>query len=435
MHFSFHNVIGYLAHWRFYLKALGKWLLLAVVTGLACGLVGAAFHIGVSQATALRAAHGWLIFLLPLAGIAIVWLYRTLKTEGIGTNNILDEVQHGEGVTLRLLPSIFLATVLTHLTGGSAGREGAALQMGGALGYTAGWLLHLDDRDMRTATMIGMAAFFTALFGTPLAATVFALEVISVGLIYHAALLPCLTASLTAFGVTHLLGIAPEHFEVSVPALSLPALLAVAALSLLCALLSVLFCEVIHVTEHLLAHYLPNPYIRAFAGGLVLIALTLLVGTRDYNGAGMNVIARAIEEGQTAPLAFLLKLLFTAITLGAGFKGGEVVPSFFVGATFGCLAGPWLGLEPGFAAALGLVAVFCGAVNCPLASIFLALELFGSEGVLFYALACALSFVLSGYSGLYGSQRILYDKLKARFIDVHTNAYHEGQTPEGGAKD
>ena len=434
MHFGIDRAVSYLAHWRHYLKALGKWLVLALITGVACGLVGAAFHIGVSRATALRAAHGWLIFLLPIAGIAIVWLYRALGTEGLGTNAILDEVQHGEGVTLRLLPSIFLATVLTHLTGGSAGREGAALQMGGALGYSAGRLLRLDDRDMRTATMIGMAAFFTALFGTPAAATVFALEVISVGLIYHAALLPCLTASLTAFGITRLLGIAPEHFEVAVPALSLPLLLRVAVLSLLCALLSVLFCEVIHLAEHALAHSLPNPFIRAAAGGAALIALTLIVGTRDYNGAGIEVIARAVE-GNAVPWAFVLKILFTVLTLRAGYKGGEIVPAFFVGATFGCVTAPLLGLSPGFAAALGLVAVFCGAVNCPLASIFLAVELFGAEGLLYYALVCALSFVLSGYSGLYGSQRILYDKLKARFIDVHTNAYHEGQTPAGGAKD
>ena len=141
----------------------------------------------------------------------------------------------------------------------------------------------------------------------------------------------------------------------------------------------------------------------------------------------MGVITAAVEQGRAVPAAFLWKMVFTALTLSVGFKGGEVVPSFFIGATFGCVVGPLLGIPAGFAAAVGLVSVFCGAVNCPLSSIFLAVELFGAEGLLAYALACGLSFVLSGYSGLYSSQRILYDKLKARYIDVHTNAHHEGE--------
>ena len=147
----------------------------------------------------------------------------------------------------------------------------------------------------------------------------------------------------------------------------------------------------------------------------------------DYNGAGSSVIHRAVEQGMASPFAFLLKILFTAVTLSAGFKGGEVVPSFFIGACFGCAVGPLLGIPAGFAASVGLICVFCGAVNCPIASTFLAVELFGAEGMLYYALACALSYMLSGYNGLYSSQRILYDKLKAQFIDVHTNAYHEGE--------
>ncbi len=158
----------------------------------------------------------------------------------------------------------------------------------------------------------------------------------------------------------------------------------------------------------------------------LLLVLTLLLRTTDYNGAGMALITAAVEEGQAKPLAFLLKILFTAITLGAGFNGGEVVPSFFVGAAFGCVLGPLLGIPAGFAAAIGLVSVFCGAVNCPIASIFLSVELFGAGGLLYFALACGLSYVLSGYSGIYSSQRILYDKLKAQYIDVRTNAHEEG---------
>ena len=177
--------------------------------------------------------------------------------------------------------------------------------------------------------------------------------------------------------------------------------------------------------------WVKNDILRPVVGGLAIVALTALCRTQDYNGAGMDVIASAIEQGTAVPWAFLMKLLFTAVTLGAGFKGGEVVPSFFVGATFACAAGPLLGIPAGFAAAVGLVSVFCGAVNCPISSIFLAVELFGSEGLCYYAAACVLSYVFSGYSGLYSSQRILYDKLKARYINVHANAYREGDLPEG----
>ena len=163
------------------------------------------------------------------------------------------------------------------------------------------------------------------------------------------------------------------------------------------------------------------------AGGCAVIALTYLCGTRDYNGAGMGVITAAVEQGSARPEAFLLKILFTAVTLSAGFKGGEVVPSFFVGATFGCVAGPLLGIPAGFAAAVGLTAVFCGATNCPLASIFLSVELFGDGGLLYFALACGISYMLSGYNGLYSSQTIVYSKLKAQYINVRTNAHHAGE--------
>ena len=414
-------------HTKLYIRALAKWLALAVVTGLACGTIGSAFHIGVHHATALREAHPWLLYCLPLAGLVIVGFYKLTKTEGQGTNDIIDEVHFGRGLSLLLLPAIFVGTVLTHLCGGSAGREGAALQMGGTIGYHTGHLFHLDDRDLRTATMAGMAAFFAALFGTPLTATVFAIVVISVGVMYHAALIPCLTASLVAYGMSLLMGVEPTRFTVAAPELELWMLLRVAALAALCALVSILFCNVIHFAEHQMKERLPNAWVRVAVGGIVIVVLTLVCGTTDYNGAGMEVITAAVEQGTAHPAAFLLKLLFTAVTLSAGFKGGEVVPSFFVGATFGCVVGPLLGIPAGFAAALGLVAVFCGAVNCPIASIFLSVELFGDGGLLYFALACGISYMLSGYNGLYSSQTILYSKLKAQYINVHTNAHHAGQ--------
>ena len=181
-----------------YIRALVKWILVSGITGILCGVLGSAFHLGVDYVTGLRLNHPWLLWLLPAAGLAIAGIYGLFSVQGQSTNNIINEVQSGNGLKLNLIPAIFLSTLLTHLCGGSAGREGAALQMGGTIGFEVGKLLHLDDRDLRTVTIAGMAAFFSALFGTPLAATVFAMAVISVGLLYHAALIPCLIASLTA---------------------------------------------------------------------------------------------------------------------------------------------------------------------------------------------------------------------------------------------
>lgn len=415
---------------KLYAAALAKWLALAAVAGVVCGFIGSAFHISVGYVTVLRGAHGWLLWLLPAAGLAIVGVYRLFGTEGEGTNDIIDAVHLGKPLPVLLLPSIFIGTVLTHLCGGSAGREGAALQMGGTIGYWAGRLFRLDDRDTRTATLCGMAAFFSALFGTPLAATMFAIMVISVGNFYHTAFIPCFAASLVSYGISMWLGVAPTRFVVAVPSLAPANLLEVAVLAALCAWVSAIFCKLLNFTERRAAKLIPNAWLRAAVGGFVIIALTLVCGTTDYNGAGMDVITAAVEQGTARPEAFIMKIIFTVITLSAGFKGGEVVPSFFIGATFGCAAAPLLGLPAGFGAALGLVSVFCGATNCPMASIFLSIELFGGSGVLYFALACGVSYMLSGYNGLYSSQTILYSKLKAQYINVHTNAYHAGGSEE-----
>ena len=420
-----------------YVRSIGKWLVLAVAVGLVCGVIGTAFHVGVHEATLLRGEHPWLLWCLPLAGLVIVGFYKLTKTEGQGTNAVIDQVHLGKGLPILLLPAIFLSTVLTHLCGGSAGREGAALQMGGTIGFHTGRLFHLDDKDLRIATLAGMAAFFSALFGTPLTAAIFSIVVISIGVMYHAAMFPCLTAALTAYGVSLLLGVEPTRFTVEMPALAAGTMLRVGVLAVLCALVSVLFCGVMHTAEHLMEKYFPNPWVRVVVGGFAVVALTYLCGTTDYNGAGMDVVTAAVEQGTAHPAAFLLKLLFTAVTLAAGFKGGEVVPSFFVGATFGCVVGPLLGLPAGASAAIGLVAVFCGATNCPLASTLLSIELFGDGGLLYFALACVISYMLSGYSGLYSSQTILYSKLKAQYINVHTNEPKQdpGLTNAGNTSD
>lgn len=402
-----------------YLRSFLKWVLIAVVTGTAGGLVGSAFHLSVSWAAAFRGAHPWLLWLLPAAGCLIGLIYHLFRTENKNTNTIIDSIHFGDRVPLSLVPAIYLATVITHLFGGSAGREGAALQIGGSLGNYAGRLFHLDEKDMRVATLSGMSAVFSALFGTPLTATIFALEVISVGVIYYSALVPCLVASLAALQLSLLFGIAPTRFFVAAFPVQIGLLLRVAALALLCTVVSILFCLAMHGAEHFFQKRIRSPYLRIAVGGALITALTLLLGTGDYNGAGMELITRAVEEGRAAPDAFFWKILFTALTIGCGFKGGEVVPTFFVGACFGCVTGALLGIPPGFAAALGLVCVFCGAVNCPIASIILSIELFGSTELVYFALACGLAYMLSGTFGLYSSQKIMYSKLKAEFINIH----------------
>lgn len=412
------------AHIGAYPAALIKWLAVGGLIGGIGGVIGSLFHIGVSYATRWRSAHPWVLYLLPLLGLIIVGLYRVTGVEGKDTNAVIESVHFGKNVPVLLVPVIFLSTVLTHLGGGSAGREGAALQIGGGIGFETGRLLRLGEKDLPLATLCGMSAVFSALFGTPLTATVFAMEVISVGVFYYAGLVPCLTASLVGYLVSLLMGVPPTRFTVAAPLPEACTMLPVLVLAIGCALVSILFCRGLRETGRMAARLLPNPYWRAAIGGALIIGLMLLAGSTDYNGAGMELVERAVS-GEANAWAWLLKLLFTAVTIGFGFKGGEVVPSFFVGACFGCVLGGLLGLPAGFGAAIGLVAVFCGVVNCPFASIFLSIELFGAGGLLYFAVACAVSYLLSGYCGLYSSQTILYSKMRAEFINIHTNENEE----------
>ncbi len=403
---------------------LFKWLLLAVPTGLLCGVIGTAFHLAVEFVTELRGVHGWLLWLLPVAGLAIVGLYKVTKCEGVGTNNVLRAVQSGEPVSPWLVPAIFLGTVLTHLCGGSAGREGAALQMGGSIGYNMAKLLRLNEHDRRTATACGMAAFFSALFGTPLAATLFAMMVVDVGVVFSVTFVPGFTAALIAYGVSTACGIVPTSFALTAPGLSVLTALKVAVLGVLCAAVTRLFCLLLHFTEHELPKRLPNPWLRVVVGGIVVVALSYLMGVGRYNGAGMGVITAAVEQGEALPWDFFCKMLLTAITLASGFKGGEVVPSFYIGATFGCVVGPLLGLPAGFAAAVGLVSVFGGATNTLIPSLLLAYELFGGVGLELIALGCGICYMLSGRHGLYSSQTFLTEKLHSEYTTKWEERLH-----------
>ena len=396
----------------------------AVGIGLLVGVVGVAFYYGIDAATRLRQAHPWLILLLPVGGLAIVLLYRVCGMEkDRGTNLVLVAVREHEPMKLRTAPLIFLSTVITHLVGGSAGREGAALQLGASISNKIAHKLGVEAEEGRMMTVCGMAAAFSALFGTPLTAAIFALEVVHVGVIQYAALVPALLSSLVGFLLAGQLGVAPTAYTVSgLPHLSYVSLLQVLVLGGLCALLSVVFCKVMHGTGRLYAKYLPDLRLRAVVGGFIMIGLSFLDGGlahQVYNGAGGNLIQAAITQGGLGvePWGFLVKILFTALTLGAGFRGGEIVPTFACGAMFGCTVAPFLGLSPSFGGAVGTVAAFCGVTNCPLSSILLSYELFGGQGLPLFALAIAAAYRLSGYSGLYSEQQIIYSKRAPKKID------------------
>ena len=400
-----------------------SWMCAGLAIGGFVGLVGVAFHLMLEWATEFRMHHPMILWLLPLGGLAIVLAYRLAGMEkDRGTNFILVAVRSNEPVTFRTAPLIFFSTVVTHLLGGSAGREGAALQLGGSIASSVAQTWELNEKESRIMTMCGMAAGFSALFGTPLTSVVFAMEVITVGVMHYSAIVPCTVAALVASSISQSMGIAPTAFQVShIPEIiNMETGIGVVVLGIASALVSILFCIVMEHTGHAYKKHIKNPMLRVFAGGCIVIGLTYLVGCRDYNGAGMDIIINALN-GDAKAEAFLLKILFTALTLGAGYKGGEIVPSFFIGATFGCVAGPLLGLPPTFAASLCMAAVFCGVTNCPLASIILCIELFGFKGTGYYALCCGISYMLSGYYGLYSEQKIMYSKVQPEFINKNVH--------------
>lgn len=401
-----------------YLKNFLKWIAVSLTVGIVCGVLGSLFHHCIDIAAAFRNNFSWSIFFLPLGGLCIIFMYRLFKKEGkLDTNRIIDAVKDNKTIPFITVPLIFISTVITHFVGGSAGREGAALQIGGGVGYNLGKAFRLNENDIHIIVMAGMAGVFAALFGTPVTAAVFSLEVIRVGKLNYSGFLPCIISSVVAYKISLLFGISPTRFVIENVALDSPsAMLKVLVLSAMCALLCIAFCVLIKLTEKYMKKVFKNRYLRAFLGGCIVLILTLIFSSGDYNGAGTDVIQRAIS-GSAKYEAFIVKLIFTAITLAAGFKGGEIVPAFFVGSTFGCVVAPILGLDAGFAAAIGFVSLFCGVVNCPVASVLLAFEVFGGEGILFFALACAVSYAISGNYSLYNSQEIVFSKLTAQEIE------------------
>ncbi len=394
-----------------------KWCIVSLIIGISVGLVGSAFNFALIKCAEIRETFPYIIFFLPLFGVLLIILYNILNLKhDKGTNMVLLSVRDGEDMTLRHTISIFLGSVLTHLGGGSAGREGAALQIGGSIGSQVGIWIGLKEQDHRLITMCGMSAGFSALFGTPVAATFFAMEVISVGIMHYSAIVPCVISALTSFGISSLFGVEKESMTIILEKIDIFVYLKSAVIAGLCGLLSIIFCYVLKNSARTYRYFIRNPYHRIILGGLLVSTLTFIIGDFDYNGAGGEVIARSFLN-RAGFEEFILKLIFTALTLGAGFKGGEIMPVFFVGSTFGSFIAPTLNLDCSVGAAIGLASLFCGVTNCPVTAVFLCVEMFGAKNLPIYILVCGISYMLSGYVGLYSEQKIVYSKTEPKFID------------------
>ncbi len=368
----------------------------AVAVGLACGLIGVAFHHAVDGVTALRGEYPHILYLLPLAGVVIAFIYKVSGQDKLpGTDYVLSAVAKKDKVPFLMLPVIFFSSVLTHLCGGSAGREGAALQLGGSVGSCVSDAFRQKPEARAVLIMGGMGGVFSALFGTPLTAAAFSVEVIAVGKIRFDALPFSLVTSFMSYWVAGLFHGERVRFDVTFPGLDPTVMISGVILAFLAAAVSIVFTRLMHFSHCGAERLIKNPYIRSAVGGFAVIAMTLLVGSQRYNGAGMAAVEAAME-GEAQWFDFLLKMIFTSVTIGFGFKGGEIVPAFFIGSTFGSVVGGLLGLPVGMGAAIGLVAVFCGCVNCPIASILLGLELFGIDFLPYVTLAAVVAFVCTG---------------------------------------
>lgn len=409
-----------------------RWTLLVVPVGILSGSASALFLWSLDHVTTLRGQYGWLLFLLPVAGVAVGWIYQHVGKSAAGGNNLIIEQIHepGGGVPRRMAPLILGCTLITHLFGGSAGREGTAVQMGGSLASAYGRLCRFGEENMRVLLMAGVAAGFGSVFGTPLTGAIFAMEVLVIGRMRYDALIPVLVASVVGDYTCSAWGIVHAHYQIASDGgtggylhldgwLVAKVVLAAAGFGLV----SRLFSELTHALQKGFERLIPTAWLRPALGGVLVIVLVYAVGTRDYLGlsvsspnAGSVTLLSAFQAGGATPWSWWWKLLFTAVTLSAGFKGGEVTPLFFIGATLGHALAILLGTPVDLFAGLGFIAIFAGAANTPLACTVMGIELFGAHYTVYFALACFVAYFFSGHSGIYLSQRI--DVAKRAGLDL-----------------
>jgi H+/Cl- antiporter ClcA len=393
--------------------ALGQWLCLGSLVGLVCGAASAAFLWLLERATAFRLAHEVIVYTLPLAGLAIGWIYERFGPSIKAGNNLVIDTIHDDGpeLPLRMAPLVLVGTVLTHLFGGSAGREGTAIQMGASL---TDWLSHrlrVSKHVRRQLLAAGVAGGFGSVFGTPVAGAVFGLEFIVLGRIEYDALVPALVASVVGDLTTRALGIVHTKYP---PATAVPLtpllLLKWLVFAAAAALVTTVFIELTHFLKRRGERHVPRLPLRMFVGGLIVVGLWKLVGTSDYLGLGVPEIVRAFGDPKLPVTAFALKLVFTAVTLGAGFLGGEVTPLFFVGATLGNVLARGLGIPLELGAGVGLAAVFAASSNTPLALSIMAMELLGAPVFPHVVIVCVVAYLLTGHRSIYPAQRLLNGK-------------------------
>ncbi|UWX57881.1 voltage-gated chloride channel family protein [Chlorobaculum sp. MV4-Y] len=414
----------------FIVSYIVKWLVLVLPVSLTVGSLVAFFLWLLEKAITIRFANPWLLFLLPVAGVCIHALYAYVGKNAEGGNNlIMDEIHEpGGGVPFRMAPLVLLTTVITHLFGGSAGREGTAVQIGGSIAQFYGRKLKLSQEDVKTLLMTGVAAGFGAVFGTPITGTIFALEVLALGRIKHDALMPCFMASVMADIVCSAWGIHHTHYHIDYVGKEIVflnflhfdvlLLLKVILGGVAFGLVGSLFAEFSHAIKNGSNRLIKTKWLIPVAGALTIIALTYLLGTQDYLSLGVTnpdpkavSIVSCFHAGGATYYSWLWKLLFTAITLGTGFKGGEVTPLFFIGAALGNTLAMLTGAPVDLMAGLGFIAVFAGATNTPIACTLMGVELFGANNVLYYAVACFTAYYFSGHSGIYHAQRIGVPKI------------------------
>lgn len=409
---------------RVLLETLVLWSFLSVSIGGAIGIIASTFAHAVEWATEYREAHPLLILGLPIGGLVIVFLYKIMGQEkNAGTNMVLTVLRSDhDAMPGMVTPLILISTVITHLFGGSSGREGAALQFGASVGSVIGWQLELNESDKKILILASMSAAFAALFGTPMAAAIFPMEVISVGVMYSAALVPCMFSAFVAEYMSVVMGV--RTFKIPYLVDEVPNFYSINCLKIILlaacfALAGSLFCVLLHKSEHTFKKWFKNPYARVCFGGVAVVALAFLLGTTEYLGLSEGLIHASFNEAQGFQ-HFILKMIFTCLTLCVGFKGGEIVPSLFIGATLGSAMSAILNLPPNLCAACGMVGVFCAVTNSPISSILIALELFGFAGMPYYCITIAVSYLLSGYQSLYKEQKIVYSKTENKYINRST---------------
>jgi chloride channel protein, CIC family len=390
-----------------------EWLFLGSLVGVACGIASAIFLHALDRATRFREAHEAIVYALPLAGLVVGALYDRFGKSIKGGNNLVIDTVHDDSaqIPLRMGPMVLVGTVLTHLFGGSAGREGTAVQMGASLADLIAHRWKAQKEMRRRLLAAGIAGGFGSVFGTPIAGALFGLEVVSVGRMEYDALLPALAASLVGDLVTRSLGVVHTAYPAPAALGLTPLLLGKwAVFALAIALASVAFVELTHRLKKLLERRVKSVPLRMALGGLTVVALWRLVGNSDYLGLGVPMILRSFTDPSLPLYAFALKLVFTSITLASGFLGGEVTPLFFVGATLGNALGRALGIPIGLAAGVGLAALFAAAANTPIALSIMAIELLGAGVVPHVAIVSVLAYLLSGHRGIYPAQRLFRKK-------------------------